>query len=256
MKDCPPFLLDSSNKEYKSLLLSKSTWLTWKVPGVNPALLMVDKIKEDFYESLAKSSKSSSYLSNWMIYSSVILVIIWSRLEITFHNFLKPASYESTPMYFNILTSSSYFSWDKADSLSHFFKVSTYDFWSEEPSPERIFLSLSSSLISYWILPNSFFTWFAIIGSAWLISKTFRYSLSLYRIPDGGRRRLLFLNPVELFISEKLLYFKNFKNNINLSKIEIGNLFKFYYQTIRNQKLNINNHKKKWIVTFLKVIKS
>ncbi len=143
----PPFLFDSASCSYKSLLLSKSTWLTWNVAAVNPALLIVDNIIADFYESFVMWSNISSYFSNWIISSSVIFVTIWSRLDIIFQSLRNPASYVSTPMYFMILKSSSYFYKHEAENWSHFFNVRTYDFCREELSAERIFLSLSSSLI-------------------------------------------------------------------------------------------------------------
>lgn len=136
---------------------------------------------------------------------------MWSKLEITFQSFLNPASYESTPIYFITLKSSSYFSWDIEDYLSHFLRVSIYDFCNEEPSAERILLSLSSSLISYWIRIISLLTWFAIMGSAWLISKTLRYYFYLSLIPEGGLRRLRFLNPVELFMRKNCYILKSLK---------------------------------------------
>ncbi len=147
-------------------------------------------------------------MRSWIIYNSVIFVTMWSRLDINFHSFLNPASYESTPMYFIILKSSSYFYWEPKDYRSHFFKVKTYDFWRDEPYPERIFLSWSRRFISSWIRISSLLTWLAIIGSAWLISKAFKYSLYLSLIPDGGLRRLLFLNPVELFMLRNCYVFK------------------------------------------------
>lgn len=127
--------------------------------------------------------------------------MIWSKPTSNRHNFLNPFSYDYTFKDFITLKSSSYFSdVEKLFSRNHFFNVTTYDFCKDDPSPVRNLRSWSKIFISYWILPISVFNWFNIIVSDWLISIDFKNSRSRSRIPEGGRNKLRFLNPVELFI--------------------------------------------------------
>ena len=70
------------------------TWDTWNDPELNPALLNVDNIYVVFYESCDRSLNISSYFNIWIIYNSVTFVTKLSKLDIIFHNFLNPLSYD------------------------------------------------------------------------------------------------------------------------------------------------------------------